>query len=109
MPIDRTVFTPIFLDYILKYCLIPKSAEVADNVTESLAGIDARWIDIPSYQRGKKWIYQLVVPKTKLSKLKQELKHLTKKTITMNALSGLTKRCTDGLTTFIMPVLMQNL
>lgn len=39
---------------------------------------------VPSYERGKKGIYQLVVPKAKFSKLKQELKHLTRKTIPMS-------------------------
>lgn len=39
---------------------------------------------VPSYKSGEKGIYQLVVTKPKILKLKQELKHLTKKTIPMS-------------------------
>ena len=39
---------------------------------------------VPSYKKGEKGIYQLVVVKSKFSKLKKELKRLTKKTIPMS-------------------------
>ena len=39
---------------------------------------------VPSYKRGEKGIYQLVVAKSKFVKLKKELKYLTRKTIPMS-------------------------
>lgn len=39
---------------------------------------------VPSYKKGARGIYQLVVGKTKLVKLKQELKRITRKTIPMS-------------------------
>ncbi len=39
---------------------------------------------VPSYKRGEKGIYQLVVAKPKLKKLKQELKRITRKTVPMS-------------------------
>ena len=39
---------------------------------------------VPSYKKGEKGIYQLIVSKSKFSKFKRELKRLTKKTIPMS-------------------------
>lgn len=51
MPISRTGNCPLFLDYIIKQALIPRS-EAPQPEFVQLTKYNFRWIDIPSYQRG---------------------------------------------------------
>jgi hypothetical protein len=54
MPISRTGNCPLFLDYIIKQALIPRS-EAPQPEFVQLTKYNFRWIDIPSYQRGLVW------------------------------------------------------
>jgi len=52
--ISRTGSCPIFLDYIIKQALIPRSSDPTEEFLR-LTQYNCYWIDIPSYQRGIVW------------------------------------------------------
>ena len=54
MPISRTGSCPIFLEYITKQALIPRSFEPTSEFLR-LTEYNFHWIDIPNYQRGVVW------------------------------------------------------
>lgn len=55
MSIHRTGPTPVFLEYILNHCLIPKVVDAPSNLLAVLEGVAVEWVDIPNYQRGIAW------------------------------------------------------
>jgi hypothetical protein len=54
MPIRRTGDCPLFLDYVTRQALIPRSDTPQAEFVQ-LTKYNFRWIDIPSYQRGLVW------------------------------------------------------
>jgi len=54
MSISRTGDCPIYLEYVTKRALIPRSGPVS-HAFHQLTQYNFTWIDIPSYQRGLVW------------------------------------------------------
>ena len=54
MPISRTGVCPLFIEYVTKQVLIPRSQTPPHDFAQ-LTKYNFRWIDIPSYQRGLVW------------------------------------------------------
>ena len=54
MAINRTGACPLFLEYVTKQALIPRTGPPTHQFVQ-LTQFNFRWIDIPSYQRGLVW------------------------------------------------------
>src|SRR5258706_11574736 len=54
MAISRTGVCPLFIEYVTKQVLIPRSQTPPQDFAQ-LTKYNFRWIDIPSYQRGLVW------------------------------------------------------
>lgn len=54
MLIHRTGACPLFIEYVTKQALIPRSAAPTPQFLQ-LTQFNFRWVDIPSYQRGLVW------------------------------------------------------
>jgi len=59
MKIERTGDCPIYLNYITKQALIPRSRELSPAFIQ-LTGYGFHWIDVPSFQRGMVWSEELL-------------------------------------------------
>jgi len=59
MSISRTGECPIYLEYIAKQALIPRSRQPSPEFLE-VTKYDFHWIDIPSFQRGLVWNEELL-------------------------------------------------